>query len=157
MNSTIVTIRNFALTKYEGVYYGASFDILNCYYIELHNMILHMRIKGHNVMGKSKLFNITGNGLDILYDDKNLVELKVFSNKFVICNYSTQFAAINVKVSQIFYAVSIVITNSVFSQLHDKLAMFTASSLCSTTYDNVTMFDKVNFANNHDMEYLLYI
>ena len=35
--------------------------------------------------------------------------------------------------------------------------MFTASSLCSTPYENVIMFHKVHFINYHDMEYLLYI
>ena len=60
-------------------------------------MIIHMRIKGYNVMGKSKLCDITNNGLNILYDDKDLVKFKVFSNEFEICNYSTQFAAINIK------------------------------------------------------------
>ena len=157
INSTIVTIRNFVFTKYEDVFYGASFDILKCYYIKLHNMVIHMRIKGYNVMGKSKLCNIISNGLNILYDDKDLVEFKVSSNEFEICNYSTQFAAINVRISATFYAVSIVITDTVFSQLLDKLAMFMVSGLFSTPYENVIIFDNIHFINNHDFEYLLYI
>ena len=160
INSTIVTIRNFVLTNYEGTYYGASFDFLSCYYIELHNMEIHVMIKGHNVMGKSKMSNVTSNGLDILYDDNAFMEFKEITNKLEICNYKTtgtQFAAINVKISQTFYAVSIVITNSVFSQLHDKLAVFIASNLCSTPYENKVLFHKIHFTNNHDLEYLLYI
>ena len=100
INSTMVTIKNFILTKYKDVYYGTNFDMSNCYYIELHNMVLHMRIKGHNMMGKSYFSNITSNGLDILYDDKDLAEFKVLRNKFEICNYSTQFGAISIIISQ---------------------------------------------------------
>ena len=157
INSTLVTIRNLVFTKYEDVFYGASFDILNCYYIELHNMVIHMRIKVYNVMGMSKLCNITSNGLNILYDDKDLVEFKVFGNEFEIYNYRTQFAAINIRISQTFYAVSIVITDTVFSQLHDKLAMFIGSGLFSTPYENVILFNKVHFIYNRGMEYLLII
>ena len=156
-NSTMVTIKNFLITKYQDMYYGAEIKILNCHYIQLHNMIVDMEIKGHNIMGMSNWSNITSsNGLNITYDDNISVKAVPYVPK--ICNYTLSkisFASISIKITQMFYDVYMIITDSVLSQLHTELTVFINSSY--TANENKILFNKVQFINNSYMRYLLYI
>lgn len=88
-------------------------------------------------MGGSKLCNITNDGLDIIFNDKDLMEFKIYGNELEICNYSTQIAAISVKVSQT-CMIQCYITDSVFLHLHDKLIIFINSS---SNYEDKIKFD----------------
>ena len=158
INSTIVTVKNFVFTN-KGWYHGANFKIFNCYYIHFHNMIINMKIKGCNMMGKTILSNITTtNGLDITFDDN--ISVKDVTNKLQIYNHTIRqqsHPSINIKITQMFYGVTITVTDSVFSQLLAGLMVYVNSSF--TAHENVIMFNKVHFINNHFyyMKHLLYI
>ena len=149
INSTMITIKNFVFTKYKDVYYSANFKILNCYYIQFHNMVIDVKMKGHNMIGKTNLFNITSsNGLDITYDDNILVEPNIILHKLEIYNYSiskTSNASISIKITQTFYSVYIVITDSVLSQLQNELTVHIKSSCVTNVYYNKILFNKGPF------------
>ena len=158
INSTMVTVKNFAITN-KGWYYGANFKIFNCYYIHFHNMIINMKIKGYNMMGKTILSNITTvNGLDITFDDN--ISVKAVTNKLQIYNHTIRqqsHPSINIKITQMFYGVAITVTDSVFSQLLEGITVYINSSF--TAHENVIVFNKVYFINNHyhHIKHLLYI
>ena len=156
-NSTMVIVKNFLITKYQDMYHGAEIKILNCHYIQLHNMIVDMEIKGHNIMGKSNWSNITSsNGLNITYDDN--ISVNAVTHILEICNYTLSkisFAGISIKITQMFYDVDMIITDSVFTQLNTELTVLINSSY--TANENTILFNKVQFINNSYMRYLLYI
>ena len=54
-NSTIVTITNFLIRIHGDMYYWTALEVLNCYHVQLSNMIIDMNIKVHNMMGESIL------------------------------------------------------------------------------------------------------
>ena len=89
-----------------------------------------MEIKGHNIMGLSNWSDITSsNGLNITYDDNNSVN--AVTHVLEICNYTLSkisFAGISIKITQMFYDVYMIITDSVLSQLHTELTVFINSS-----------------------------
>ena len=116
-----------------------------------------MEIRGHNIMGKSNWSNITSsNGLNITYDDS--ISVNTVTHVLEICNYTLSiisFASISIKITQMFYDVYMIITNSVLSQLHTELTVLINSSY--TDNENEILFNEVQFINNSYMRYLLYI
>ena len=162
INCTKVTIKHFVLTnllKYGDVYFGAILKIFNCHYTQLHNMIVDVEIKGHNIMGKSKWSNITSHrGLDITYDDNVLVQEAMTTHWLEIYNYTPKewsYNGINIELTQTFYGITIFITESVFSSTNLELT-FSITSSC-TTHENTIILNKNQFANNKHMWYLLNI
>ena len=159
INSTMVTVKNFVITNKEGYNYRTNFKIFNCYYIHFHNMMINMKIIGYNMMGKTVLSNITTiNGLDITFDDN--ISVKAVTNKLQIYNHMIRqqsHSSINIKITQMFYGVTITVTDSVFSQLLEGLTVHVKSSF--TAIENAIVFNKVYFINNqyHHMKHLLYI
>ena len=136
INGTVVTVKNFVFTN-EFVHDGAIFRILNCCNIQLHNMMIDMKIIGHNMMGRSNLSNITSkyNGLYITFDDNISVNACAIKNELNVYNYKISFATININMIQTSYGVFIVIANSVFSLLDNPLSVYIISSY--TTYENI--------------------
>ena len=130
---------------------------LNCHCIQMHNMIVDMEIKEHNIQQLSSWSDITSsNGLNITYDDN--ISANAVTHVLEICNYTLSkisFAGISIKITQMFYDVYIIITDSVLSQLHTELTVFINSSY--TDNENAILFNKVQFINNGYMKYLLYI
>ena len=159
INSTIVTVKNFVIANKDWYNYGANFKVFNCYYIHFHNMMINMKIKGYNMMGETILSNITTiNGLDITFDDN--ISVKTVTNTLQICNHTIRqqsHPSINIKITQMFYGVTITVTNSVFSQLLEGLTVYINSSF--TAHENIILFNKVYFINNHyhHIKHLLYI
>ena len=104
INSTVhvITVKNFVLTN-EFVHDGAIFRILNCCNIQLHNMMIDMKIIGHNMMGRSNLSNITGkyNGLYITFDDNVSVNACAIENELNVHNYKISFATINIDMTHL--------------------------------------------------------
>ena len=156
INSTMVTVKNFIVTNKEWYDCGANFKIFNCYYIHFHNMMINMKIIGYNMMGKTILSNITTvNGLDITFDDN--ISVKDVTNKLQIYNHTIRQQSINIEITQMFYGVTITVTDSVFSQLAEGLTVYVNSSF--TVHENIIIFNKVYFINNHyhHIKHLLYI
>ena len=156
-NSTMVTVKTFLITKCQDMYHGAGFKILNCHYMQLHNIIVDMEVRVHNMMGKSNWSNITSsNGLNITYDDN--ISANAVTHALEICNYTLSkisFVGISIKIIQMLYDVYMTITDSVFTQLHTELTVFINSSYMAN--ENEILFNKVKFINNHYMRYILYI
>ena len=157
INSTMVTIKIFVFTNYGDYYYWATFKILRCYCIQMHNMV-GIKILGRSVMGESSLSNITGsNGLDVTYDDDVIAE--AVTHKLEIYNHSVNkrsSPSIIIKITRTQYGVSIIISDSIFSRLCDKLIVVINGT--STAYANMILFNRVHFINNDCIiDYLLYI
>jgi len=132
----MVTIKNFMLTG--GFLADFSLKFLNCYHVQLHNVTMNTILVGHNMMGESVLSDIISDELDITYDDNISVEL-VNIHKLIICKYATATRGPHVKVKQNLYKVSIIITNSIFS---NSITVFITSS-CTTHHKNTVVFDKI--------------
>ena len=120
INSTTVTIKNFVLIKYGDYYLGAGFRILSYHYIQVHNMIVDMKITGHNLMGESNLSNITSsNALHVSYDD-DVIIVETVTHKLLIYNRTIRkgyYSGIFIRITQTGYGVSMTITDSIFSHL----------------------------------------
>ena len=142
INSTMVTIKNFVLIKYGDYYLGAGFRILRCHYIQVHNMIIDMKITGHNLMGESNLSNITSsNALHVSYDD-DVIIVETVTHKILIYNHTIRkgyYSGIFIRITQTGYGVSMIITDSIFSHLCNKLTVSVNGS-CTDSTSNMIIF-----------------
>ena len=158
-NSTMITIENFLIKMCKDMYYWTALEVLNCYHVQLNNMIIDMKIKVHNMMGDSILSDIiSGNSFDITYDDNISLKLYDINHTLTIYSYAMSkqsLGGIMIKITQLLYGVSIIISDSVFSLLDNQLTMLIKSGY--TTYENIIIFEKVHFSNNHYLSCLLYI
>ena len=123
-------------------------------------MIIDINIKGHNVMGRSNLSDITSSSrLDVIYDDNISVKTcAAILNELEVHNYTTSqnsFGSIDIKITQASYGVTIIIIDSIFSWLNNPLNAFINSSY--TTYGNKISFRNLHFINNHYLWTLLNI
>jgi len=149
INSSMVTIKNFMIT---GNYYLVDFSlkILSCYYVQLHNVTMNRALLGYNMMWESVLSNITSDELHIIYNDDISVE-SVNIHK-LICNYITTREGY-VKMEQNFCNVSIIITNSIFSESITVLI----NSSCTTQYEKTVVIDKTHIRMSFIYHYCVFI
>ena len=161
LHSTMVTIKNLIFIHYGDYSLGETFKIFECHYIQMHNMVMDMKIIGHNMMGLSNLSDITcSNDLHVTYDNSVII-VEPVTHKLVIYNYTIKkgyYSGIDIRITQPEYGVSIIITDSIFSHLCNKLTVLINSS-CT---DSCTIiFNGVHFISNNNacltMGCLLYI
>ena len=155
INSSEVTIKNFVIHSYSTSHYR-SLHLENCFSISLHNVIMHMIIKGYNVMGESVLSNITSYGIKIIYDDNNTSIKSNSIHKLIMYNM-TQNGYSNIQMMKLHYEVSIIITDSVFSEFYWlQSVIVNITSSCATHYKSTIIFNRIHFFNNnHLFHYLL--
>ena len=102
-------------------------------------------------MGESVLSNIMSHGIIIIYNDNNTSIKSNSIHKLIIYNMM-QKGFCDIQMMQLYYEVSIIITDSVFSTELTWLewVSVTITSSCATHYESTITFNRVHFFNNND-------
>ena len=143
-NSSMITIKNFVVSKLVFLYFK------NSHHVSLHNIITNGAIKMHNVMGESVLSNITSYRIYIQYDDNN-IKVKSINydvHKLMIYNYTIKKGYCSIEMDQCFYRVSIIIVDSIFKKLGRSITVSIADNSCATHHGSEIIFDRIIFYRN---------
>ena len=153
INSSMVTFKNFVTTTtYNKIIIAHNTPPVlyfrDSYYISLHNIVIMvMKIKVQNVMGESILSNITSHRIEIHYDDSVSAESESI-HKLIINDSTIRNKSCDIIVEQVSYGVSIIITDSIFSQLMRSVIVRFRSS-CTSHHENAITFNKLQFLGNN--------
>ena len=162
-NSTAITVKNLVITKCEFVYretYEAFVEFFNCHHVQLHNLSMDVEFIGYNIMGNSILSHLTSASMYIIYDDNVTVQTVYHQLKinYYLTDEQTNINKVVFHVAQLFYRVSIVVTNSVFAWLSENDGLIIpVDSSCATHYENEIIFNRTQFSDNNDISYIIYV
>ena len=154
-NSSVVTIKDFLITKC-AKRNNVFVKFVNCYRVQLHSTIMDAKFIGKNIMGNSILSEFVSNRIYISYDDAISVETD--NNKLEIVNYmhmANKPNYLTFKLEQMFYGVLIAVSNSVF--LHNVVLLMSITSSCMTQYESAIIFNRTQFLNVRNIDYLIHI
>ena len=160
-NSSMIIMKNILITRCELMYINrqvAFVIFLNCYHVQLYDVVMDMDFTGSNMIGNSILSHLTSNSMYISYDDT--VSVEVVSHTLEICSYvMNKQADINVitfELTQFFYGMAINVIDLVMSSSHKQNGWSVYITNC-TTYKNVIIFNNTKFLGNNHIQSVLNI